>query len=109
MNRHDFLVTDNLEVQKLDCFIITLFNEIEYLNNNEYDENTREAITNNTTNFLATIDFSKIQWLELENKSIYTLISEYAREILKINKCVFTDRRCYSYFYDAFFELVRHF
>lgn len=109
MNRHDFLLTDNIEVQKLDCFIVTLFSEIEYINNNEVDENTREAITNNTTNILATIDFSKIQWLELENKSTYKVMTEYAHEVLKMYKCVFTDKKCYDYFDEAFFELVRHY
>ena len=109
MNRHDFLVTDNIEVQKLDCFIVTLFNEIEYINNNEVDEKTQDALNANTDNILSTIDFSKIKWIEDEHIEQYALLKKYTHEVLKMYNCTFTDKRCYSYFDDAFFELTRHF
>jgi aspartate carbamoyltransferase regulatory subunit len=104
-----FVTTDKLEKNKLNCFIISLFNEIEYINTHEVDEKTKLALQENTNTILNTINFNKIKWLESEYKSVYTLITEYAREILKIYKCAFTDIRCYDYFNDVLVNAVKNY
>ena len=83
MNKHDFLITDKFEKNKLHCFIVSLFNEIEYINTHDVDEKTINALQENTNTVLNTINFNKINFIESENKSTYTLMTEYAKEVLK--------------------------
>lgn len=109
MIKYDLIFTDELERNKFNCFIITLFSEIEYINTHDVDDRTISALQENTNTILHTINFIKINFIESENKNLYTLMTEYAREVLKTYKCSFTDIRCYDYFNDVFLELIKNY
>ena len=78
-------------------------NECEELNEKQFD--LINDMTNKAYSLITEADYKAIL-SENENISLYTDIKNAIDKIMNENNLSFTDKRCYSYFYDGVYDML---